>query len=198
MEEIALDAAGKMPLWLNMFLAIIAAFGGLELVKYLFSLRANRRKDTAEAQQEEAHAKQEEATVAHQQAELVRHQIETSNQMLEQMKQQNAYLGEQIAAYQQDKTEDRQLKKEYRYRIDELERVTSGLQRAFVEIVAKKRDAERHYCAVEDCPNRVPKMGDYITDTPDIDAIMSPPRDRDPKTGRFTKKQSKNGNVLHS
>lgn len=180
MEELGMEAVNTMPLWVNVFLAIVAGLGGWEAIKYLISLGANRRKDKAEAQQEET-------TAAQQQAELVRHQIETSNQMLEQMKMQNAYLGEQIAAYQQEKVEDRQLKKEYRYRIEELERKTDGLQAAFSREVTKKRDAERHYCAVENCTKRIPKMGEYSTETTDINAIMEQPRDR--RTGRFTRKQ---------
>ena len=180
-----MEELNTLPMWVNVFIGIVAALGGWEAIKYLISLGANRRKDKAEAQTEEAHAKQEEVTAAQQQAELVRHQIETSNQMLEQMKQQNSYLGEQIAVYQQEKNEDRQLKKEYRYRIEELERVTGGLKKAFAEVVAKKADAERHYCAVENCMSRVPKMGDYATDNPDVEAILA---QRDPKTGRFTKR----------
>lgn len=181
---------GALPMWLNIFLAIVAGLGGWEAIKYLISLGANRRKDKAEAQQEEAHAKQEETTAQQQQAELVRHQIETSNQMLEQMKLQNAYLGEQISVYQQEKVEDRKLKKEYRFRIEELERKTDGLQLAFNREVAKKRDAERHYCATEKCQHRVPKMGDYATDTADINAILDPPRDK--RTGRFVSRKTIN------
>lgn len=183
MEELGMEAVNSMPLWVNVFLAIVAGLGGWEAIKYLISLGANRRKDKAEAAQEET-------TAAQQQAELVRHQIETSNQMLEQMKQHNAYLGEQISTYQQEKIEDRKLKQEYRYRIEELERKTDGLQTAFNREVAKKRDAERHYCATEKCQHRVPKMGDYATDTADINAILDPPRDK--RTGRFVSRKTIN------
>ena len=58
--EVGMEAAKQMPMWVNVFIGIVAALGGWEAIKYLISLRANRKKDKAEAD--------EAAAVAHQQA----------------------------------------------------------------------------------------------------------------------------------
>ena len=59
-----METVRTMPLWVDVFIAIVAALGGWEAIKYLISLGANRRKDKAEAQQEETTAAQQQAIVA--------------------------------------------------------------------------------------------------------------------------------------
>ena len=158
-------AQSTMPLWLNIAIAIAGTFGGLELIKWLFSLRANRRKDTAQADQEEKTAEQ-------QAADLRRHELDTAYQMLEQVKAQNQYLGEQIKAYHEDKEQERKM---------------LGLQKAFTESETRRKNAERFYCVVEHCPQRRPPIGTYSTDAEM--AIIT----RD-SHGRFTKKSAQKAN----
>lgn len=180
-------AQSTMPLWLNIAIAIAGTFGGLELIKWLFSLRANRRKDTAQADQEEKTAEQ-------QAADLRRHELDTAYQMLEQVKAQNQYLGEQIKAYHEDKAQDRELKESMRRELAELkmaqveqERKMLGLQKAFTESETRRKNAERFYCVVEHCPQRRPPIGTYSTDAEM--AIIA----RD-SHGRFTKKSAQKAN----
>lgn len=176
MNEIEI-ATRMMPLWFEVFLGVAGAFGGLELLKWFASLDIFRRKVKAEAQTQEAQAKQEAITAEQQQNALVHQQLEMSSQMLAQMKQHNAYLGEQLATYQQEKLEDRKLKSEYRYRISELERSVAGMKAVFGREVAKKKDAELHYCANEKCTIRIPKMGEYSTETPSVEVAGGKPSD---------------------
>ena len=176
-----MEGMNMLPMWVEVFIGIATALGGWEAIKYLLSLRANRRKDKAEAVQEEM-------TAAQQQAELVRHQLETSAQMLEQMKAQNTYFAEQVKAYEADKEEDRKLKRELRLTVAEHERKIDGLQRAFNESETRRRAAERLFCSVEECPQRVPPLGTY--NGGDI-----PPRK---SNGQFAKRNKTNGQILHS
>ena len=49
--DIGMQTVSHLPMWLDVFIGIVAALGGWEAIKYLLSLRANRRKDKAEAAQ---------------------------------------------------------------------------------------------------------------------------------------------------
>jgi hypothetical protein len=166
-------AATQMPMWLNVFTGIVLALGGLEFFKWIFSLDIFRRKGKAEAKEAEANAHQQATTAEQQEAELRRHELETAYQMIEQMKQQNAYLGEQIKLQRQEKEEDRKIKGELRMKVAEHERILIGIQKAWNIEMSKKRDAERHYCGVENCSARKPRMGEYETETTDLEAIIA-------------------------
>lgn len=148
---------GGMPLWINVALAIIAALGGLELVKYLISLRANRRKDKAQAAQEEASA-------GTQDAEWRKNELELMNQFVETAKQQFEDLKQRYDTLLDEKKEDRKLKQEYRLQLAEHERKIEGLQRAFTEEQARRKRSERLYCSDEKCLKRKPPIGTYESD----------------------------------
>ncbi len=145
---------GGMPLWINVALAILAALGGLELVKYLISLRANRRKDKAQAAQEEASA-------GTQDAEWRKNELELMNQFVETAKQQFEDLKQRYDTLLEEKKEDRKLKQEYRLQLAEHERKIEGLQRAFSESETRRKRSERLYCSEENCVKRKPPLGTY-------------------------------------
>lgn len=159
MEEIA--AGGGMSLWINVALAIVTALGGLELLKYLISLRAHRRKDSAQA-------KQEENTAAQQDVEIRQKEYELMRSFIDQYKERNEELQSEIRDYKADKAEDRKLKEAMRKELSEFkiaqvdqERRIAGLQRAFTESESRRKAAERFYCSDETCPNRRPPLGTY-------------------------------------
>lgn len=183
--EIVNEAASKMPIWLDVFLGILAALGGLEFVKWIASLDIWRKKGKAEVKKEEAQAKQEDNTAAQQQANLVSTQIETSKQMLEQMKQHNEYQAALLKSYELEKLEDRKIKQELRYKVTEHERKIEGLQRAFTESESRRIAAERLYCAKESCKIRKPPIGTYSSENPKpAAAVIERKRDAG---GRFVK-----------
>ncbi|MBR5042991.1 MAG: hypothetical protein IKX67_07095 [Bacteroidales bacterium] len=183
-----MEAAKGMPIWLDMFLAILAAFGGLEFLKWIASLDIFRRKGKAEAKKEEAQAKQEDTTAAQQQADLVSTQIETSKQMLEQMKQHNEYQANLLKTYEEEKLEDRKIKQELRLEVFEVKRQMRGLQDAFTQEVSKRKAAERLYCSDEKCKTRRPPLGTYSSDSSPATLATAECRRRD-ANGRFVKKQ---------
>lgn len=162
-EEITMTAASTLPMWLNVFIGIVAAVGGWEAIKYLLSLRANRRKDKAQA-------KQEENTAAAQDVDIRKAEYELMKQFIDQYKERNSELQSEIKDYKEDKAEDRKLKAELRKELNEVkmaqveqERKIRGLQQAFTESETRRRSAERLYCSVESCPKRVPPLGSYNT-----------------------------------
>ena len=145
---------GGMPLWINVALAVLAALGGLELVKYLISLRANRRKDKAQAAQEEASASQQDA-------EWRKNELELMNQFVETAKQQFQDLKQRYDTLLDEKKEDRKLKQQYRLQLAEHERKIEGLQKAFNESETRRRMSERMYCTDVTCAKRQPPLGTY-------------------------------------
>lgn len=164
MEEIGMEAAKTMPVWLDMFLAIVAALGGWEAVKYLLSLRANRRKDKAEADEADAVAHQQAATAGEMDAAWRKNELDLLNSFVETAKvQYNDLLKE--------KEEDRRIKAElrselrrYEHEVLENTRKIEGLQRAFTEEIARRRSLERLYCSNETCKRRQPPLGTFSLD----------------------------------
>lgn len=174
-----------MPMWVNVFIGIVAALGGWEAIKYLLSLRANRRKDKAEAQQQENTALQQDVDIRKAEYELMK-------KFIEQYKDRNEELQSELKEYKADKAEDRKLKEELRKELAEVkmnqaeqERRIKGLQTAFTESETRRKNAERFYCVVENCPQRHPPMGTFSTDAEM--AIIT----RDSR-GRFAKKTAQN------
>ena len=187
MEEIDVVQAAQsaLPMWLNVFLGIVGAVGGLEFVKWIASLDIWRKKGKAEAKKEEAQAKQEDNTAAQQQADLVSTQIETSKQMLEQMKQHNEYQAELIKSYEQEKLEDRKIKHELRLEVTDLKRQVLGIQEALTREVSIRKATERMYCSNEACKRRKPTKGTYSADNPPEEkAFVMRPRSAN---GQFVK-----------
>lgn len=156
-----MEGTMTMPMWVNVFIGIVAGLGGLEFIKYLLSLRANRRKDKAEA-------KQQEATAGQQDAELRQKELDLLNQIVETTKQQYGELKERYDELLTERKSDRAEMDALRKEVAELriwkaeqERKTEGLQRAFTESESRRKAAERLYCADESCTKRRPPIGTY-------------------------------------
>lgn len=184
-----MEEMNALPMWLNVFLGIAAALGGWEAIKYLLSLRANRRKDKAEAAQGEALAGQQDAELRQKELDLLNQIVETTKSQYGELKQR---YDELLVERKADREEMDALRKEVaelKLQLAEQERKTNGLQRAFTEAETKRLNAERYYCGIVDCGQRVPPIGEYNPDkvTPikpeDTTQIVS----RD-KKGRFAKK----------
>ena len=148
-----------MPTWLNMTLAIATAFGGIELLKWLASLRAHRRRDRAQAKQEEASAAQSDTDWRQKELELMTSFVNTA-------KGQYDDLTRRYDDLKGEKEEDRRIKQELRLKVSEHERKIDGLQRAFTESESRRIAAERLYCSVESCTNRRPPIGTYDSSKP--------------------------------
>ena len=172
-----------MPMWVNVFIGIAAALGGFELIKYLLSLRANRRKDKAQAKQEEATAGQQDADLRQKELDLLNQIVETTKQQYGELKQR---YDELLLERKADREEMDALRKEVaelKLALAEQERKTNGLQRAFTESEGRRMEAERLYCADESCPQRKRHAGISIDDPTATTQV----KERDEK-GRFKKK----------
>lgn len=150
-----------LPMWVNVFLGIVAALGGWEAIKYVLSLRANRRKDKAAADEADAVAHQQDAEWRQKELELVTSFVDTAKRQYEDVVQRYDEM-------KAEKKEDRRIIAELRKEISELkivqaehERKVIGLQRAFSESETRRRAAERLYCDVEECPKRNPPLGTF-------------------------------------
>ena len=185
MEEFGMQA-GQMPMWVNVFIGIAAALGGLEFIKWIVGLivnwNANRKKETAEAKEADAVAHQQVATAGQQDADWRQKELELMTAFVGTAKQQYEDLTRRYEELKAEKEEDRKIKQDLRrevnalnIRLAEMERKTEGLQRAFTESEARRQDAEYHYCADEKCAKRKPRLGTYTTQ----------PR---AKNGKFAKK----------
>lgn len=156
---------------LNLAISFLLALGGLEFIKYLVSLRSNRRKEAAQAKQEEAVAGQNDAELRQKELDLLNGIITTTKEQFEELKTKYDDLAKQAKADA--------------YLIAQNDRRIRGLERAFQKEVAKKKNAELHYCGDESCTKRQPEMGQYHTETIDIFG------DRDDR-GRFVKRRTTN------
>ena len=172
-----------MPMWVNVFIGIAAALGGFELIKYLLSLRANRRKDKAQAKQEEATAGQQDADLRQKELDLLNQIVETTKQQYGELKQRYDELLKERKADREEMDALRKEVAELKLVIAEQERKTNGLQRAFTESEGRRMEAERLYCADESCPQRKKHAGIPIDDPTATTQV----KERDEK-GRFKKK----------
>ena len=181
-----------MPMWVNVFIGIVAALGGWEAIKYILSLRANRRKEKAEAGQQEALAGQSDADLRQKELELLNQIVETTKSQYGELKQR---YDELLEERKDDRKEMDALRKEVaelKLALAEQERKTSGLQRAFTESETRRLEAERYFCAFENCTKRQPpfgtykpEIGDYVSINDEVAAVQAKGRD---KKGRFKKK----------
>ena len=183
----------SMPMWVNVFIGIVVALGGWEAIKYLLSLRANRRRDKAQAKQEEATAGQQDADLRQKELDLLNQIVETTKQQYGELKQR---YDELLEERKDDRKEMDALRKEVaelKLALAEQERKTSGLQRAFTESETKRLEAERYFCAFENCTKRQPPFGTYTPESGsglvsiDDEAATVQVKERDEK-GRFKKK----------
>lgn len=159
--DIGMQTASHLPMWLDVFIGIAAALGGWEAIKYLLSLRANRRKDKAEAGQQEAIAGQQDAELRQKELDLLNQIVETTKAQYGELKQR---YDELLVERKADREEMDALRKEVaelKLALAEQERKTAGLQRAFTESETKRIEAERYFCAFENCTKRQPPFGSY-------------------------------------
>ena len=152
-------------------IALLVALGGFEFIKYIISFAAHRRKENAQAKQEEAVAGQNDAELRQKELDLLNGIITTTKEQFEELKGKYDDLAKQAKADA--------------YLIAQNDRRIRGLERAFQKEVAKKKNAELHYCGDESCTKRQPEMGQYHTETIDIFG------DRDDR-GRFVKRRTTN------
>lgn len=187
--EIVTEAASKMPIWLNVFIGILAALGGFEFIKWVVGLivnwRAHRRKNSAEATESEAVAHQQAATAGQQDADWRQKELELMTSFVNTAKVQYEDLTKRYEEQKLEKEEDRKIKHELRMKVAEHERKIDGLQRAFTESESRRIAAERLYCAKESCKLRKPPIGTYSSDNPHP-ATVAVERKRD-AGGRFVK-----------
>ena len=156
-----MEEMNALPMWLNVFIGIAAALGGWEAIKYLLNLRANRRKDKAEAAQGEALAGQQDAELRQKELDLLNQIVETTKSQYGELKQR---YDELLVERKADREEMDALRKEVaelKLQLAEQERKTAGLQRAFTESETKRLEAERYFCAFENCTKRQPPFGSY-------------------------------------
>ena len=188
--EIGMQTASHIPMWLQMAVAMaggmVTALGGWEAIKYLLSLRANRRKDKAEAAQGEALAGQSDADLRQKELALLNDIVETTKQQYGELKQRYDELLVERKADRQEMADLRREVAELRLALADNEKETTELRRAFDDSEARRKEAERLYCAVAECTQRVPPIGTYGNEASGIKPDGQPViRD---KKGRFTKK----------
>lgn len=181
-----MEAMNNLPMWLNVFLGIVAALGGWEGFKYLLSLRANRRKNKAEAGQQEAIAGQQDAELRQKELDLLNQIVATTKTQYGELKQR---YDELLAERKEDRIEMDSLRREVaelKVALAEQDRKTAGLQRAFTESESKRAEAERYFCAMASCTSRQSKdpgnNGDGIAPEGTRPDLVRDAR------GRFTKK----------
>lgn len=170
--DTAVQAANQIPMWVNVFIGIVTALGGWEAIKYLISLRSNKRKDKAEADEAAAVAHQQAATAGQSDADWRQKELELMTSFVDTAKKQYEDLTHRYDDLKAEKEEDRKIKLELRKEIGEMrlvqaeqERKVTGLQRAFTESESRRREAERLYCSIEECAMRRPPIGTYNSDT---------------------------------
>ena len=195
--EIGMQTASHIPMWLQMAVAMaggmVTALGGWEAIKYLLSLRANRRKDKAEAAQGEALAGQQDAELRQKELDLLNQIVETTKAQYGELKQRYDELLMERKADREEMDALRKEVAELKLQLAEQERKTAGLQRAFTESETKRLEAERYFCAIENCTKRRPPFGSYHSSGDGIGARPVTPEETRPdlvrdKKGRFTKK----------
>lgn len=160
-----------MPTWFQMFLALVGAigttFGGFELVKWLLSIRANRKKDQAEAKKEEALAKQEESHAKQDDTDWRQKELDLMTSFVNTAKEQFEDLTKRYDECRKDKAEMLSAIRRFEQQEQERDRKIEGLQRAFTEEVARRKLVERFYCSNERCKVRRPPLGTYSSDEPE-------------------------------
>ena len=166
MDEISVEAAeGGMMQWLKLVGAVIAGLGGaaglLELMKYLFSLTAHRRKDKAEAKMEEANAGRQDAELREKELHVLNQIAEAAKGQLDEWKQAYADAKAEREALKADKEEDRKIKSELRMEVAKLQRQYNGVQLTLKNEIAARHATERLFCDNEACLIRHPPKGTY-------------------------------------
>lgn len=157
-------------------IALLVALGGFEFIKYIISFAAHRRKENAQAKQEESIAGQNDADLRQKELDLMNGIIATTKAQYDDLR---ANYGDIRANYDE-------LVKQAKidaYNISQNDRRIRGLENAFRREVAKKMEAERHYCGDVNCTKRQPALGTYHTETIDIY------KERDQR-GRFVKQRA--------
>lgn len=157
-------------------IALLVALGGFEFIKYIISFAAHRRKENAQAKQEESIAGQNDADLRQKELDLMNGIIATTKAQYDDLR----------ANYDDIRANYDELVKQAKidaYNISQNDRRIRGLENAFKREVAKKMEAERHYCGDINCMKRQPALGTYHTETIDIY------KERDQR-GRFVKQRA--------
>ena len=157
-------------------IALLVALGGFEFIKYIISFAAHRRKENAQAKQEESIAGQNDADLRQKELDLMNGIIATTKAQYDDLR----------ANYDDIRANYDELVKQAKmdaYNIAQNDRRIRGLENAFRREVAKKMEAERHYCGDVNCTKRQPALGTYHTETIDIY------KERDQR-GRFVKQRA--------
>lgn len=157
-------------------IALLVALGGFEFIKYIISFAAHRRKENAQAKQEESIAGQNDADLRQKELDLMNGIIATTKSQYDDLR----------ANYDDIRANYDELVKQAKmdaYNIAQNDRRIRGLENAFKREVAKKMEAERHYCGDINCTKRQPALGTYHTETIDIY------KERDQR-GRFVKQRA--------
>lgn len=157
-------------------IALLVALGGFEFIKYIISFAAHRRKENAQAKQEESIAGQNDADLRQKELDLMNGIIATTKSQYDDLR----------ANYDDIRANYDELVKQAKmdaYNIAQNDRRIRGLENAFKREVAKKMEAERHYCGDVNCTKRQPALGTYHTETIDIY------KERDQR-GRFVKQRA--------
>lgn len=157
-------------------IALLVALGGFEFIKYIISFAAHRRKENAQAKQEESIAGQNDADLRQKELDLMNGIIATTKSQYDDLR----------ANYDDIRANYDELVKQAKmdaYNIAQNDRRIRGLENAFKREVAKKMEAERHYCGDINCTKRQPVLGTYHTETIDIY------KERDQR-GRFVKQRA--------
>lgn len=164
-------------------IALLVALGGFEFIKYIISFAAHRRKENAQAKQEESIAGQNDADLRQKELDLMNGIIATTKAQYDDLRVNYEEIRTNYEGIRASYDELVKQAKMDAYNIAQNDRRIRGLENAFKREVAKKMDAERHYCGDEICAKRQPALGTYHTETIDIY------KERDQR-GRFVKQRA--------
>lgn len=159
-----------MPVWAEIMIGIAGAFGGIELLRFLYELvfhKAAKKKADAEAAQQTAEANSADTDYRKSEMELIKEQMDFNKQQLAGLREEYKELEEEKRTLKDDY---RSLKANYRHLGDAADALYKEFQRAFRAEVEKKKDAEQHYCGNANCKKRVPVHYETVTsEEPDFD-----------------------------
>lgn len=150
----------QLPVWAN----VLIGLGGLELIKYMLSLRAHRRKDDAEAKKEEVSAGQQDAELREKELHVLIEIAEAAKAQVDEWKDAYATMRAEREDLRADKEQDRKIKAELRGKVAKFERQMAGVQEMLNKEIAARKAAESLYCDDETCILRHPPKGTYHSD----------------------------------
>lgn len=128
-------------------LAIISSlFAGTTIFQFIF-FRSQRKKASAEAEQEGARADGLNL-------ENIRSLLELQGKQLLDSEKRNGELSKENDIL-------RQKLREYDYKLEQFERKIKGMERIISSEIARREYAEKHICLNLECKDRIPTLGEY-------------------------------------